>query len=176
MMLHDVIRILVRYRKIQTQNICFMMYFLINSKYQISYRCFISSKHSKRRNFSNIRSHVIQFDFTLYFKSIRVSNFDSFVFAIFASIHDLTLKKFVRKFQTTYCWKNRIVKKIISLKKFVLKKFARKFQIEFVKIQNKWHKRLLWKNIKNTIFANVLQSKFNWYNLTKTKLMRFCWN
>ena len=99
-----------QYHRIQTIDICFMMYFLVNSRYQISHRCFISSRHSIRRNFSDTRSHVLQFDFTSYFKSIRVFDFDSFVFAIFTSMHDLesiTLKKFARKLQITHRWKNQ---------------------------------------------------------------------
>ena len=146
-----------------------------------------NSKHD--RNFSDysiayftIRFYVIsQINTCIEFRFVRFCNF--YIDAWFRSRH-ITLRKFARKFQTTYRWESRIVEKIISLKKFVLKKFqnsslkkfARKFQTEFVKIQSKWHKRLLWKNVENTIFANVLQSKFNWYNLTKTKLMRFCWN
>ena len=139
---------------------CFMMYSLFNSRYQYSHRCFISWRCIFRTS-QFFRCSIARFTIRFYviFEINKLSNFDSFVFAIFASMHDLilksiTLKKFVRKFQTTYRWENHIVEKT---SKFVaLKKFARKFQIEFVKIQSKKHKRLLWKNVENTIFANVL--------------------
>ena len=61
-----------QHRITQTIDICFMMYFLINFKYQISHRCHISSRHTERRNFLNARLHVLQIDFTLYLKS-RIS-------------------------------------------------------------------------------------------------------
>ena len=57
-----------QHRTTQTIDICFMMYLLVNFRYQISHRCHISSRHSERRNFSNARSHVLQFDFTSYLK------------------------------------------------------------------------------------------------------------
>ena len=170
-----------------------MMYFLFNSRYRISHRCFISWKVTfKTLHFSNsINYSIARFTNRLYviFEVNKLSNFDLFVFAIFASMYDLAL-------QNLRHWKNLfenskqyivekikiyIVKKIlecVSLRKsFRWKSLHENFKlIRFVKIQNRWHKRLLWKNVKNTIFANVLQSKFNWYNLTKKKLMRFCWN
>ena len=59
-----------QYRTTQTIDICFMMYRLFNSKYRISHRCSISSRHSERRNSSDLRSHVLQIDSTSYLKSI----------------------------------------------------------------------------------------------------------
>ena len=129
------------------------MYLLFNSRYQISHRCFISWKVIfKTLHFSNIRliirSHVLQIDFTLCLKSTNLSNFDSFVFAFFASIYDLILQNLRHWKDLHESFKIRIVKrflKVISLREFVdnndnhshvsinqefttLRKFARKFQ------------------------------------------------
>ena len=71
MMLHSVTRILVRHRRTQTIDICFMMYRLFNSRYQ--YHIDASSHedaYSERRNSSDARSHVLQIDSTSYLKSI----------------------------------------------------------------------------------------------------------
>ena len=71
-----------------------------------------------RRNIQNVAIFQI-FDRTFYNSILRhiwnTSNFDSFVFAVFASMYDLIfqnlryimLKKFVRKLQTIYRWKSQ---------------------------------------------------------------------
>ena len=155
---------------VNTLNFCFrnkfkrqifvsQMYFLFDSKYQIAYRCFILWKIVfKTLHFSNIRSivrsHVLQIDFTLYLKSINLSNFYSFVFAIFASMYDLilkfiALKKFINNDNQSRLFFNKSkiyrvekvcskISKYASLKKLEnsslkkskftsLKKFVRKF-------------------------------------------------
>ena len=59
-----------QYRITQTQDICFMIYLLFNSRYQMLYRCNISWRSKfKIFSFSIIRSHVLQIDFTSYLKS-----------------------------------------------------------------------------------------------------------
>ena len=129
------------------------------------------SHYEKHFEIQDVFSHSIaRFTIRFYviFEVNKSSNFDSFVFALFASMHDfITSKEFVRKFQTTHRWKIHIVKKVTSLREShrwenhiaervtSLKELARKFQIELVKILNKRHKLLLWKSVKNTIFANV---------------------
>ena len=112
----------------------------------------------------HIWSHGSQF---VRFCSLRID--------VWSSPSDSTSsKKFARKLQTIHDWRNsriRIAEKITSLREF-----ARKFHAELVRIQSRRHKRLLWKNVENTVFADVLQSGFSWYNLTKAELVRFCWN
>ena len=136
-----------QYRTTQTIDICFMMYRLFNFRYQFSHRCFVSWRFRTRSQF--FRCSIARFTIRFYviFEVNRLSNFDSFVFAVFASMYDLVL-------QNLRHWRNsrmRIVERITSLKKFQnssSKKFKRKLQTEFVKIQSRWHKRLLWKSIE----------------------------
>ena len=76
--------------------------------------------------------------FYVIFEINKSSNFDSFIFAIFTSIHDskyITLKKLVRKLQTIHHWKSHIVEKIS--RSASLKKFARKFQIRLNSLKYK---------------------------------------
>ena len=81
-------------RNTQTKDTCFTMYLLINSRYQLSYRCL---RHTNR--FCSSSSLVAS------------SKINSFVFAVFASMHDSVAKstssrKLVRKLQTIHRWKN----------------------------------------------------------------------
>ena len=123
---------------------------------------------------------IARFTIRLYviFEVNKSSNLDSFVFAIFASMHDLilefiALKKLARKFQTTYRWKNRIVEKITSLKKFQNSSLkSLKYKADDT---NDYCKKMLKYSFRKYV-VQMLQSKFNWYNLTKKKLVRFCWN
>ena len=117
---HDVIRILVNialFKQLIFVSWC-IFYSILNIKFYIDVS-FREKSHSKRCIFqirSITRSHVLRFDFTLYFKSIRVSNLDSFVFAIFISMHDLdqNISRWKNLFEN---FKQRIAEKITSLKK-----------------------------------------------------------
>ena len=85
------------HRNAQIKSTCFTVYLLFNSRYQISHRCFISWRVIFRTlHSSNIRSitrsHVSQIDLTSYLKSTDLSNLDSFVSALFASMYDLALQ------------------------------------------------------------------------------------
>ena len=144
-----------QYRTIQTIDICFIMYRLFNFRYQFSHRCFISWKFKTRSQFFKCSIARFTIRFYVIFEINKLSNFDSFVFAIFASMYNLILQNLRHRKSLFENFKQHIVEKVlkyVSLKnhivekisKFVaLKKFARKFQIEFVKIQNRKHKRLL---------------------------------
>ena len=161
------------------------MYFSFNSRYQISHRCFISWKVTfKTLHSSNsINCSIARLTIRLYVISEvnRSSNLDSFNFAIFASMYNLALQNLRHRESLFESFKQYIVEKVTSLRKIqnssLWKNLHENFKLDWiVKIQSKKHKRLLWKSVENTIFANMLQSEFNWYNLTKAKLMRFCWN
>ena len=115
------------HRNAQIKSTCFTMYFLLNSRYQISHRCFISWKVIFRTlHLSNIRSitrsHALQIDLTSYLKSTNLSNLDSFVFALFASMYDLALQN-LRHWESLHeSFRIRIVEKtlkVTSLKKSV---------------------------------------------------------
>ena len=162
-----------QYRITQTIDICFMMYRLFNSRYQYSHRCFISWRRIFRTS-QFFRCSIARFTNRLYviFEVNRSSNLDSFVFAVFASMHDLSLKftalrKFARKLQTTYRWKNRIAEKVTSLREFALeklqnsslKKFARKLQTELVRILSRKHRRMLWKSVEKYSFRKKIIKK-----------------
>ena len=131
-----------------------VLWCIVYSIFYIKFYIDISSheeSYSKRRNFLNIRSHVLQIDFTLYLKSInhRIS-----IRSFLHSSHQCMILS--RRKNLLENFKQRIVERITSLKKF-----ARKFQIEFVKILNKKHKRLLWKSVESTVFANVFDKCCN---------------
>ena len=119
------------HRNAQIKSICFTVYLLFNSKYQISYRCFISWRVLfKTLHSSNIRlitrSHVLQIDLTSYLKSTDLSNLDSFVSALFATMYDLALQNLRHRESLHESFRIRIVEEASEL--IVLKKFARKLQ------------------------------------------------
>ena len=107
-----------QYRIIQTIDICFMMYRLFNSKYQISYRCFISWKCIFRTS-QFFKCSIARFTnrFYVIFEINKSSNFDSFVFAIFASMYDSTRQNLRHRESLLENFKIRIVEKVASLKK-----------------------------------------------------------
>ena len=113
---HGVTCTLVQHRRTQTIDICFMMYLLLNSRYQISHRCFISWRFRTSQFFKysiarlTIRSYVIS-------EVNRSSNFDSFISAIFASMYDLALQNLRHRESLLENFKQYIVEKIISLRK-----------------------------------------------------------
>ena len=107
----------------------FAQWCIVYSISDINFRIDVSFHENLKhdRNFSDARSHArFTIRFYVIFEINRLSNFDSFVFAIFASMYDLilqnlrhiTLSEFVRKFQTTHRWKSYIVEKVNSLKEF----------------------------------------------------------
>ena len=94
-----------------------IFYSILDINFRIDASSHEDSKHD--RNFSDARSHVLQFDFTSYLEPTDSLNFDSFVSAIFASIHDSALKKFARKLQTIRRWESsriRIAERVTSLR------------------------------------------------------------
>ena len=86
----------------------YIVYSISNINFRIDVSFHENSKHD--RNFSDARSHVLQFDFTSYLESTDSSNLDSFVSAIFASMYDLIL-------QNLHRWKSHIAEEVASLKK-----------------------------------------------------------
>ena len=159
---HDVIRTFVNIAKFKQLILVSWRIFwsILNIKSHID-ALFHENAYSERRNFSNARSHVLHFDFTLYLKSLdyRISIRSFLQFSHRCMIQNISRWKSL--FEN---FKQYVVKKVTSLKKFEnssSKKFARKFQIEFVKILSKKHKRLLWKNVENTVFANVFDKCCN---------------
>ena len=169
-----------QYRTTQTIDICFMMYFSVNSRYQISHRRRISRKviiktsqfFNSIARFANRFYVIFQVITCIEFRFVRFCNLRIDAWFSFRIYH---IEKVCSKASNNASLKKS---EFASLKKsHRWKSLHESFKlIKLVKIQSRWHKRLLWKNVENTIFANVLQSKFNWYNLTKEKLMRFCWN
>ena len=77
-----------QYRITQTIDICFMIYCLFNSKYQISYRCFISWRCIFKTS-QFFKCSIARFTnrFYVIFEVNRLSNFDSFDFAFSHRIH-----------------------------------------------------------------------------------------
>ena len=126
-----------------------IFYSILDIDFRIDVSFHENSKHD--RNFSDVRSHVFQFDFTSYLKSLdyRIS-----IRSFLQSSYRCMILDISRWESLLESFKQHIVEKVLkysSLKKFqnsTLKKFARKFQIELVKIQSKRHKRLLWKNVE----------------------------
>ena len=114
------------------------------------------------------------------FEVNKLSNFDLFDFAIFAS-NSSHWKSLFENF------KQRIAEKVTSLKKFVLRKFQNSslrnlhenFRLNSLKYKtddtNDCCEKMLKYSFRKCVMQ-MLQSEFNWYNLTKKKLMRFCWN
>ena len=96
-----------------------MMYLLINSKYQISHRCFISWRCIFKTS-QFFRYSIARFTIRFYviFEINRLFNFDSFVFANFASMYNLTLQNLRHWENLLESFKQYIAKKITSLKKF----------------------------------------------------------
>ena len=90
---HDVICTLVNIALLRQKIL--VSWCIVDSILDIRFHIDASSReesNSERCTFqirSITRSHALRFDFTSYLKSIRVSNLDSFVFAIFTSMHDL---------------------------------------------------------------------------------------
>ena len=85
------------HRNAQIKSTCSTVYLLLNSRYQISHRCFISWRVIFRTLHSSdirsiTRSHALQIDLTSYLKSTDLSDLDSFVSALFASVYDLALQ------------------------------------------------------------------------------------
>ena len=130
-----------QYRIIQTIDICFIMYFLINFKYQYLYRCFILWKCIfKTSQFFKYSIAYFTIRFCVIFEinkfiEFRFARFYNFRIDVWFNFKKFTSsKKFVRKFQTIHYWKNYIVEKVYT-------KISN--QIEFVKILNRKHKRML---------------------------------
>ena len=108
---HDVICTLVNIALLKQK--VFVLWCIFYSILDINFHIDVSfyEEHLEIQNVFNrsiarltIRSYVI-------FEVNRSSNFDSFVFAIFASMHDLilesiTFKEFARKLQTIHRWEN----------------------------------------------------------------------
>ena len=116
------------HRNAQIKSTCSTMYLLFNSRYQISHRCFISWKVIFRTlHSSNIRSitrsHVLQIDLTSYLKSTNLSNLDSFVSALFASMHSSSRSHFDEK---ACCSNDSHSRLSIDYESIALKKLVRK--------------------------------------------------
>ena len=150
---HDVICIFVNIALFK--QLIFVSWCIVNSILNINIHIdvlFRENANSKRRNFSNVRSHVLEIDFTLHRKSI---NYRISIRSILQFSHRYTIQFFkiyvIRKvcskvsnntsLKKSHRWKNHIVEKIS--KHASLKKFVQKFYIEFVTILNRKHKRLL---------------------------------
>ena len=140
------------------------MYLLLDFRYQISRRCFILWRHVFRTSqffrcsvarLTN-RPHVISEAHRISIRSFLQSSHRCIIQSL---RHRESLlessKQFIAEGVTSlresHRWENHIAGEVTSLREF-----ARKLQIELVRIQSRWHKRLLWENVENTVFANVL--------------------
>ena len=126
-----------------------MMYFLVNFKHQISHRCFISWKNLKRfQSFDRTFYNSILF----YIEINKLSNFDSFVFAIFVSMYN-----FLRHWKSLFeNFKQYIVEKITSLKK--LHRWKNHI-VEKITSLKKSHR---WKSFKICIVEKICTKILNW--------------
>ena len=99
------------------------MYLLLNSRYQLSFRCVISWRSIFRTSLSSdirsiARSHVLQIDLTSYLKSIGLSNLHSFV----SALYDLVLQNLRHRESLLESFRQYIAEK--ALKVTALKKSA----------------------------------------------------
>ena len=170
--------------------------YLLHDVTSIQFQIFNSASMLHLMKIQNTIAILQILDRTFYNSTLRhiscqymSSNLDSFVFAVFASMYDLVLQN-LRHWESLLESSRQYIAERVriyiaekALECASLKKPSRwkslheNFKlIKLVKIQSRWHRRLLWKSVENTIFADVLQSESNWYNLTKEKLVRSCWN
>ena len=146
---HDVTCTLVQHRRTQAVGTCSMMYRLPNSRYQYSHRCFTSWRCISRTS-QSFRCPVARLTNRPYVipEVNRSSDLDSFVSAISTSMHDpeyTTLEKLARKLQAIHRWGSQSLGELAlgELQNSSLRELARKLQARLVRIQSRWHKRLL---------------------------------
>ena len=160
---HDVIRILVNialFKQLILASWC-IVYSIRNINIHID-DSLHENAYSERRNSSDARSHVLRFDFTSYLKSIRVSNLDSFVSAIFTSMYDLVLQDLRHRKSLFESFRQRIAERVASLKKSHCWKSFRIHRWESLHESFRLNSLKYWaestdecceKMLKNTVFA-----------------------